>query len=546
MNGYDAIAAIMRKEGVTWMACFPDHALINAVAKAGIKPVVFRQERGGIMAADGYSRMMASKGSYGVFACQHGPGVENAFGGIAQAWGDAVPLLFLPDGYPIHRHDVDPFFNAVMNYQNITKLAIPITGPERLEGQMRRAFYALKNGRPGPVLVEMPRGGFMLDEIPAPNGYKPAIRAVSAPSATDVKDAVKHLLAAKRPVLWAGQGVLYAAAAAELRELAELTQIPVIATMQGKCAFDERHPLSLGATNKTAPKAVWKWLKESDAICALGASFSRTNYGIDIPDGKFVIHNTNHVEDIGKEYQTDIGLAGDTKLTLQMMIEEVKAAVGPNGRDGEAIRAEIAQVKREWLEEWSPFLNSNDRPINPYRLVNEINKSIDHENTIFTHDAGHPRDEVMPFYTATVPGSYVGWGKTTHLGYGIGLMIGAKMACPDKFCVNFMGDAAFGMSGLDIETSVRYGAPITTILLNNGTMGGYAERMPSAMEEFNAGNMGGDYAMIAEGLGAKGIKVSDPAEIGPALTKAKQINDSEGRSVLLDISTQPETHFSVY
>jgi thiamine pyrophosphate-dependent acetolactate synthase large subunit-like protein len=184
-------------------------------------------------------------------------------------------------------------------------------------------------------------------------------------------------------------------------------------------------------------------------------------------------------------------------------------------------------------------------PINPYRLVNEINKAVDHENTIMTHDAGHPRDQIMPFYTATTPHSYIGWGKTTHLGYGIGLMIGAKMAQPDKFCVNFMGDAAFGMAGLDIETSVRSGNPITTIVLDNGTMGGYNRSLPNAMEQFGAGNMTGNYAMVAEGLGATGIHVDQPEEIGPAIQQARQLN-AEGKSALIDVKTQQELKFSVY
>ncbi len=152
----------------------------------------------------------------------------------------------------------------------------------------------------------------------------------------------------------------------------------------------------------------------------------------------------------------------------------------------------------------------------------------------------------MPFYTATVPHSYIGWGKSTHLGYGIPLMIGAKIADPSKFCVNFMGDAAFGMSGLDLETSNRNGAPITTIVLNNGTMGGYNRALPTAMGEYGAGNMTGDYAGVAEALGGVGIRITDPNEIGPALAKARQINFDEGKSVLLDVKTQQELKFSTY
>jgi len=547
MNCHDAVARILKIEGVKWMACFPDNKLIEAVSRAGIRPIVFRQERGAAMAADGFSRMRAAQGEYGVFACQHGPGTENAFGGIAQAWGEGVPILFMPDAYALERLDVDPYVSSFDTYKPITKLALLVNRPDRLAAQMRRAFVALKNGAPGPVLVEMPRLLMDADAGGAIDKYRPAPRNLTAPTRSDVKDAVAKLLAAKNPILWVGQGVHYAEAWDLLKQFAELTQTPVITTMPGKSAFDERHPLSLGATNKTAPKAVWKWLRESDLLFAVGSSLTKTTYGIDIPDGKFMIQNTVKVADIGKEYHIDIGLPGDAKLALELIVDEVKAQVGESGRKPNSkLQSDIAAVKAEWLAEWAPLLNSDARPMNPYRLVNEINQHIDHENTIFTHDAGHPRDQVMPFYTATVPHSYVGWGKTTHLGFGIPLMMGAKIAHPEKHCVNFMGDAAFGMSGLDIETTVRAGAPITTILLNNGTMGGYDQRMPEAMEVFDAGNMTGDYAKVAEGLGATGIYISDPAEIGPALTKARRINQDEGKSVLLDVKTQPELKGSVY
>ena len=214
-------------------------------------------------------------------------------------------------------------------------------------------------------------------------------------------------------------------------------------------------------------------------------------------------------------------------------------------RNNDSVIESIAIIKKEWNDEWSELLNSDQTPINPYRLINEINKAVDHENTIITHDAGHPRDQIMPFYPATVPHSYIGWGKSTHLGYGIGLAIGAKIAFPDKFCVNFMGDAAFGMAGLDIETSVRSGNPITTIVLDNGTMGGYDHHQPLAMSKYGAGNMTGSYTTIAKGLGAVGIDVDKPEEIGPAIKAAEKAN-KEGRSVLINVKTQQEDKFSIY
>ena len=548
MNGYEAVAKILKKEGFEWLACFPSNPIIEAVAKEGIRPIVFRQERGGIMAADGYSRLMASQGKYGVFACQGGPGVENSFGGFAQAWADSVPVLFIPDGPGNYKTNVAPNFSGPRNFQHILKFAASVTSAEAIPSLMRRATETLKNGRPGPVMVEMQRDA-MGDDVPdaAVEGYRPTSKHISAPSASDIKDVADKLLNARMPAIWAGQGVLHAGATEELQELAELAQIPVMTTMPGKSAMDERHPLALGAANRTAPKPVWTWLKESDVLFAIGASLTITNYGIDLPMGKFLIHCTNNPDDISKEYDTDIGLVGDAGETLRVLIDEIKGRIGEEGRRRDtSVQESVAQVRAEWQADWNSLLNSDMVPINPYRLLKEIGNAVDHENTVMTHDAGHPRDQMMPFYMATKPHTYIGWGKSTHLGYGIGLMIGAKMAMPERFCVNFMGDAAFGMSGLDIETSVRSGNPITTIVLNNGTMGGYNKSLPVAMEKYNAGNMTGDYAMIAEGMGARGITVTDPTEIGNAVREAHRENFENGRSALIDVHTQQELNFSIY
>jgi len=176
-------------------------------------------------------------------------------------------------------------------------------------------------------------------------------------------------------------------------------------------------------------------------------------------------------------------------------------------------------------------------------VIGELERILDKENSIVTHDAGAPRDSIMPFYTATTPHSYIGWGKTTHLGYGIPLMIGTKLAKPDKFCLNFMGDGAFGMSGLDIETSVRAGAPITTIVLNNGDMATYPGGYQTARELFNVTKMTGDYAKLAEGMGAVGITVTRPGDVAAALRKAQELN-AEGKTVLIDIHSNMEARKS--
>ena len=545
MNGFELIAQCLKAEGVQWLACLPANSLIEASARVGIRPIVFRQERGGINAADGYARTMAGK-QVGVFASQSGPGVENSFGGIAQAWGEAVPLLFLPGGAGTGSYDIKPNFSAVKNYEHVSKLAISIDQIGQTTREMRRAFHVLKHGRPGPVVVEM-HGDVLGQEVPANTPpYRVPQKMRSAPNSTDVKDAVKSLLNATNPVLWVGQGVLYADATNEVRSLAELAQIPVITTMEGKSAFPDNHPLALGSANRTAPKTVYKWLGESDVLFAIGSGLTRTTFGLDIPNNKVLIHSTISAEDINKDYEVDLGLVGDAKLTLQAMVDEVKAQLGDNGREtNTALQADIANTNAAWLQEWQPLLTSDEIPVNPYRVVNEINHVINHENSIVTHDAGNPRDQIMPFYKATLPRGYIGWGKTTHLGYGIPLAIGAKLAAPEKFCMNFMGDLAFGHTGTEIETAVRAEVPITTVVINNRTMGGYDAKMPVAMEKFGVGNQAGDYADLGKAMGATGIKVEDPGELVPALQKAQREN-AEGRVTVIEVITRQDTRFSQY
>ncbi|MEM7017878.1 MAG: thiamine pyrophosphate-requiring protein [Pseudomonadota bacterium] len=545
MNGFDLIAQCLKAEGVEWMGCFPANPLIESVAKVGIRPIVFRQERGAINAVDGYTRQIRGKVP-GIYASQSGPGVENSFGGIAQAYGEAVPMIFLPLGAGLKGYDVAPNFSATRNYEGITKEALSIDRPDRVVMQIQRAFHAVKHGRPGPVLVEMHPDVLMRDIPEHAMNYQVSKSFTYAPSRGDVKDAVTALLEAKRPVIWAGQGVLYADATEQLKELAELTQIPVITTMEGKSAFPDAHPLALGSANRTAPRNVFKWLGESDVVFAIGSGLTRTTFGIDIPAGKTLIHSTVSAEDLNKDYTVDIGLIGDARETLELVIDEVKAALGESGREtNQDLVEEIAKGHAEWLAEWEPLLNSDEAPINPYRVINEINKNIDHENSVVTHDAGNPRDQIMPFYKATKPLGYIGWGKTTHLGYGIPLMIGAKLADPSKFCMNFMGDLAFGHTGLDIETAVRAEVPITTVVINNFTMGGYDKSMPTAMEKYGAGNQGGDYAGVGKALGAHAIKVEKPEGIAPALQEAQTMN-KEGKVVVLEIITRQDTRFSWY
>ena len=539
MNGIETIAHILRQEGVEWMACYPSNPLIEAVAAEGIRPVAFRHERGAIMAADGYSRV-SDRQRFGVVAVQSQAGAENSLGGIAQAFADNIPILVLPGGIPLDQIGVRPNFSVQRNYQGVVRRIETIYKPEQIGSVMRRAFHALRNGPAGPVVVELSEDVCDQQVPPAGREYHAPTRQIQRPATEDVRAAAEALLAAKKPLIWSGAGVLFARATEELKALAELTETPVFCTMPGKSSFDERHPLALGAGSRATSLPARRWIEECDVLLALGSSLTRSLYGQVIPPGKLIIHNSDNPDEINKDENVAIGLPGDARLTLQALLKEIRSLLGPqyHARQKSPI-GEIAALKKEWLAEWKPLLDSEEEPINTYRVIREIDRNLDREQSIVTHDAGAPRDSIVPFYTATAPHTYIGWGKTTHLGFGIPLLIGAKLAQPEKFCLNLMGDGAFGMSGIDIETSARAGVPITTVVLNNSGMATYPGGFPTARERYGVSHMQGDYAQIAEGMGAVGISVARVDELAPALKEAQHLN-ADGRTVLIDVHSNLE------
>ena len=305
--------------------------------------------------------------------------------------------------------------------------------------------------------------------------------------------------------------------------------------------------MSLGAGGMTTTGPAAQWLRNCDVVAAFGSSLTRTPYGQRVPGGAVLIHNTDNPAEIGKDENVDIALPGDAKLALQAVIAEVRLRLGGEVRTRAAIDGAVATAHAEWNKIWAPALLADDEPLGYYRVIHELNELLDHDRSIVTHDAGAPRDCMVPFYRASTPHSYVGWGKTTHLGFGIPLMIGAKLAYPDRFCLNLMGDGAFGMSGTDIETASRSGVAITTIVLNNGAMATYpigsAMDPVTARTQYGVTTMTGDYAKIAEGMGAVGITVRTASELREAILRAQQLN-TEGATVLLDVHANTEARRS--
>ncbi len=542
MKAGEAIAEILKREGVEIIFGYPVNHILEYAARAGIRPVIVRQERIGLHMADAMSRLTSGE-KIGVFAMQHGPGAENAFGGVAQAYGEAVPILVLPMGYPRPLAYVEPNFNSVLNMRHVTKSAEPIVVTAELPNVFRRAFTQLKTGRGGPALIEIPREVFE-EEVAEPLAYRPATMPRIGPDPEAVGKVARRLVEAKRLVIYAGQGVHYARAWAELKRLAELLAAPVTTSLGGKSAFPENHKLALGSGGNAIPAPVHHFLQNADLIFGIGCSFTKTNFGVDMPAGKAIVHATLDPLDVNKDVECELALLGDAKLVLEALLAEIEPGIR-SPRNPDPVADEIKAVREPWLAKWQPKLASDEVPLNPYRVISELARTVDPEKTIITHDAGSPRDQISPFWVSTVPLSYIGWGKTTQLGYGLGLAMGAKLVHPDKLCINLWGDAAIGFTGMDFETAVRERIPILSILLNNFSMAIELKVMPVSTERYRATDISGDYAAMARAFGGYGERVTEPAEIVPALRRGIAATEA-GKPALLEFITAKEVEVSKF
>ena len=543
MNGADVVATILKREGTEFLSCYPRNPLIEACAELDIRPILCRQERVGVGIADGYTRVRRGRVN-GVFAVQQGPGIENAFAGVAQAYAENVPILILPAGAGLDRQYRHPTFSAVDIFAPVTKWAARVHDVAEIPDALRQAYHALRTGKGGPVLVEIPAGIWEQD-FDGDIDYTPVEALAAAPDPAAVARAADMLLEAEHPLLWAGQGVLYAEASEELVELAELLPAPVMTTNPGKSAFPEDHPLAVGASTRSRPRMLVEMMKRADVVFAVGSSLTRTPFGPMVPSGKRIIHATNDPADINKDYRVDHGVVGDAKLVLAMLVDEMRSRreAGRPAPSMERLAGEIAAARAAWLGDWEAQLRSDEVPINQYRLIADLMDAVDPGEVIITHDSGGPREQLLPFWRATAPLGYLGWGKSTQLGYGLGLNMGARLAAPGKLCINVMGDAAIGMTGMDLETAARNGIGTLTIVFNNGVMAAERDVLKTSTAKYGALTVSGNYAMVAEGLGVAAARVETPDAFLSALEEARRVTESD-RPFLIECLVKEGYDFS--
>lgn len=544
MNLAQALIQALTQEGITFccgMGGNSTRAMADAAySNPGMRVLYTRNERSAVDAADGYARIA---GKPALIFTDAGPAAANCMCGIVNAHGDSTPMIFIAPSHNslTNQHRAYKEMPLQSVYSPVTKWTGRIYDERELGQVVRKIFTLLRAGRPSPIVVEVP-GDLAGKEIGDFN-YVPLaphkLRTGADPASLEA--AARLLIEAKRPLLYAGHGVLLADASPELLELAELLTVPVSLTLAGKSCFPDDHPLCVGLGGwprglYATPHATRR-TKEADVILTIGCSFQlEASYEKFPADFKMIQIDVDAAE-MNKKRPADVPLLGDAKVILRQLVDTLKAML-PKSRlaPKQDVLAAVAGEQKAWLDQCMPVLTSQDRPINPFRLTWEFSKLVDARRTIVTHDSGSSRGTLSQHYVAPTPRSFVAFGVQSGMGWTLGAAMGMKIAAPDKLVAAFVGDEAFGETAMELETAARNKLPVLWILLNNTLprdkvdvkkQPGYADRHA----------LTGDYVAMAKALGCEALRVDDPDGLSAALQRSIAAVEA-GAPTLLEVKTK--------
>ena len=539
INVATGIARILKQEGVEWVSTFPVCHVNNALGQEGIPMVMMRDDRYAVALADAFSRINAGSKN-GVCTFQGGvnaAGLQVAYAGMAQAYEDGSPVLCITDGVPIGATE-NSQFDVTSSLKSVSKWYGYVDKPERLPEFMRRAFTMLRTGRPGPVVLAIPDAGGLYDETADP--YVPIKGWKSAPDPEDVAKAIELLLSARNPLIYAGEGVIYAGASAELTSFAELANTPVISTLKAKGAFPENNPLFVGVRGDQ----VDEYLAKSDLILAIGSSLSPGRFSHGIPDAanKTIIHCTVDELHVNKTYATAVALIGDARFALQALEKELSDKTSGNGRAPGSVAAEVKSSRDSAMVQYREAMASTDKPINPYRVYAGLMEVLDPLNSFVTHESGNTRDQLSTVYDTLIPRGFLGWGNVSSLGFSLAATIAAKISFPQKYCVAVTGEAGLGYMMGNLEVPLRQKMGITVVHVSNGGFAGYGPGFwGDGHDPFTHKVLGNDEVDMSQVIGALGYhteRVTEPSEVGPALKRAMAANDANQPAYIEFICSQ--------
>jgi len=532
MTGAQAVLESLKREGVDVVFGLPGGVLLplyDAILQSDIRHILVRHEQGAAHMADGYAR---ATGKVGVCIATSGPGATNLVTGIANAYMDSVPIVAITGQVNTWLIGKDAFQEA-----DITGITLPITkhnyllrSARDISRVFREAFYIARTGRPGPVLIDLPRDvtvdevEFSWPEVDLP-GYHPSVK----PHEMQIKKAAKALMEADRPVIYAGGGVKYSGAHRELFDLAVKVNAPVTTTLMGIGCFPEDHPLSLGMLGMHGTKYANYAVQESDLIVAIGARFDDrvTGKTSSFAPRARIVHIDIDPAEVGKNVRVDIPVVGDAKNALLGLLKEVSP------RQRSVWNEKIDGWKKDYPLRYIPDMNV----IKPQYVIEKICQIA--PEAVITTEVGQNQMWAAQFFVHRDPTKFISSGGLGTMGYGFPAAIGAKIGRPECDVIDIAGDGSFLMNSQEMATAVVNDIPVKVAVLNNGCLGMVRQWQELFFEKrYSAtilGRTSPDFVKLAEAYGAVGLRATKPSEVEPVIRAALAVD----RPVIMDFIVSP-------
>jgi acetolactate synthase-1/2/3 large subunit len=540
MLGAEALIKALEKEGVDVVFGLPGGAnlpIYDALVDANLRHILVRHEQSAAHMADGYARI---KRKAGVCFATSGPGATNLITGIATAYADSSPMIAVTGQVPLAMIGKDAFQETdIIGVANpCTKYAFQPRAAAEIPETVKKAFYISESGRPGPVLIDIPKDVQQArEEVAFPNlikvrGYNPIVDA----DLSQLERAVQAMMKAEKPIIMAGGGVILSGAFSELQALAELLMAPVVTTFKGKGSFPENHALAMGPIGMHGHAEANKIIIEADCIIAVGARFSDRSVGRfdEFGKGMTIIHLDVDPAEIGKNKAADIAVVGDVKSSLRTAVKMLtKYKIVKRAIDDPWLKR-----RKELIDYYADSIKDYPRELTAKKALKKLRELLPH-NAIVTTEVGQCQMWASLHFDVIAPGTFFSSTGLGTMGFGFPASIGAKAAKPRSIVVDIAGDGSFNMTENSLAVSVLDKLPVIVFLMNNYMLGMVAQwqrtfykRRYSGVHQQNCP----DYAKIAEAYGAQGIRAQTMEELDQALKKAMNTDVAS----VIDISIDPE------
>jgi acetolactate synthase-1/2/3 large subunit len=539
MIGAKALITSLEKEGVDIVFGLPGGAnlpIYDELVDANFRHVLVRHEQAAAHMADGYARI---KRKAGVCMATSGPGATNLITGIATAHADSIPMVAITGQVPVAMIGKDAFQETdIIGIANpCTKYAFQPRKAIEIPEVIKKAFYITESGRPGPVLVDIPKdvqqekAEIQFPELIKVRGYKPAFD----PDLSQIEKAISLIMKAEKPIIMAGGGVILSGAFHELQALAEILMCPVVTTFKGKGAFPENHPLAMGPIGMHGHAEANKIIIEADCIIAIGARFSDRSVGRfdEFGKGMSIIHLDVDPAEIGKNKSVDVAVVGDVKSSLRTIVKMLTTKGIKKDPDNSWLKR-----RKELIEYYKSTIKDYSREITAKKTLKKLRELLPSE-AIVTTEVGQCQMWASLHFDVITPGTFFSSTGLGTMGFGFPASIGAKAAKPDVPVIDIAGDGSFNMTENSLAVSVLEKLPVIVFLLNNYMLGMVAQWQRTFYNRRYMGvqqNRCPDYVKLAESYGAQGIRVQSINE----LHKAIKAGISSDLATVIDIPIDPE------